>query len=241
MGPLTVPGVTVTVGRADGAGDFDDSRAPSPRYPMILLIDNHDSFTWNLAQLFGALGAEARVFRNDSITVEAAAALDPSLLVISPGPGTPEAAGVSRDMIRRFAGDIPVLGVCLGHQCIAEVFGGRVVRAARLMHGKTSAVHHDGRTIFRGLESPFEAMRYHSLTVDAGGLPASLEVSARTAEGEIMGLRRTGAGAPLEGVQFHPESILTAEGAALIRNFLDLAGTPPATRDQTGGTLPPWR
>ncbi|MBV8783456.1 MAG: aminodeoxychorismate/anthranilate synthase component II [Gammaproteobacteria bacterium] len=184
----------------------------------LLLIDNYDSFTYNLVQAFLVLGAEVSVYRNDALTPQAARALEPTHLCISPGPGTPRDAGVSMDMIRAFAGQVPVLGVCLGHQAIVEVFGGTVVRAARLMHGKTSPVQHDGRTLFAGLPQPCEVGRYHSLLADPPTIPAVLEVSARTAEGEIMGVRhRT---LCIEGVQFHPESILTPQGPHLLANFL---------------------
>jgi anthranilate synthase/aminodeoxychorismate synthase-like glutamine amidotransferase len=188
------------------------------------LIDNYDSFTYNLVQAFLVLGAEVSVYRNDALTPAAALALAPTHLCISPGPGTPYDAGVSMDMIRAFAGRIPVLGVCLGHQSIVEVFGGKVVRAGRLMHGKTSLVHHDGATLFAGLPEPCEVGRYHSLIAAPETLPAVLAVSARTAEDEIMGVRhRTLA---VEGVQFHPESILTPEGPKLLGNFLEVtAGT----------------
>jgi anthranilate synthase component 2/para-aminobenzoate synthetase component 2 len=188
--------------------------------PRLLLIDNYDSFTYNLVQAFLVLGAEVLVERNDAITVEQALALAPSHLCISPGPGTPYDAGVSMAMIGAFAGRVPVLGVCLGHQSIVEVFGGRVVRAARLMHGKTSLVKHDGRTLFHGLPQMCEVGRYHSLIAAPEHMPAELEVSATTPEGEIMGARhRT---LRVEGVQFHPESILTPEGPQLLANFLQL-------------------
>jgi anthranilate synthase/aminodeoxychorismate synthase-like glutamine amidotransferase len=184
----------------------------------LLLIDNYDSFTYNLVQAFLVLGAEVSVYRNDALTPQAALALAPSHLCISPGPGTPYDAGVSMDMIRAFAGRIPVLGVCLGHQSIVEVFGGKVVRAERLMHGKTSLVRHDARTVFAGLPQPCEVGRYHSLIAAPASLPAELEVSAHTAEGEIMAVRhRT---LTVEGVQFHPESILTPDGPTLLGNFL---------------------
>ncbi|WP_273000437.1 anthranilate synthase component II [Hydrogenibacillus schlegelii] len=186
---------------------------------MVLVIDNYDSFTYNLVQYFGALGAEVRVFRNDAITPEEAERLAPRYLVISPGPCTPNEAGVSLAMIRHFAGKVPILGVCLGHQAIAQAFGGRVVRARRPMHGKTSEIVHDGKTLYKGLPSPFVATRYHSLIVEEESLPDVFEVSARTAEGELMGLRHRRL--PLEGVQFHPESILTDGGMDLLRNFLD--------------------
>lgn len=186
--------------------------------PRLLLIDNYDSFTYNLVQAFLVLGAEVSVYRNDALTPCEALALAPSHLCISPGPGTPYDAGVSMDMIRAFAGRIPVLGVCLGHQSIVEVFGGQVVRAGRLMHGKTSFVHHDGRALFSGLPQPCEVGRYHSLIAAPATLPQILEVSAQTAEGEIMGVRHRSYA--VEGVQFHPESILTPEGPRLLGNFL---------------------
>ncbi len=191
---------------------------------MLLIIDNYDSFTYNLVQYLGELGQEIRVFRNDKIAVGEIAALRPERIVISPGPCTPNEAGVSLDVIRAFSGRIPILGVCLGHQAIGQVFGGEVVRADRLMHGKTSLIHHDGRTIFRGLPDPFEATRYHSLIVRRETLPACLEVSAWTVEGEVMGLRHKDH--LVEGVQFHPESILTRVGKDVLRNFLELAGRP---------------
>jgi anthranilate synthase/aminodeoxychorismate synthase-like glutamine amidotransferase len=192
----------------------------------LLLIDNYDSFTYNLVQAFLVLGAEVEVHRNDALTPAAARTLAPTHLCISPGPGTPHDAGVSMDMIREFAGRIPVLGVCLGHQSIVEVFGGEVVRAGRLMHGKTSLVRHDARTVFAGISQPCEVGRYHSLIAEPARLPAVLEVSARTAEGEIMAVRhRT---LTVEGVQFHPESILTPEGPRLLGNFLEYrAGVRP--------------
>ena len=192
--------------------------AGSGRRPRLLLIDNYDSFTYNLVQAFLVLGAEVLVYRNDALTPEEALTVAPSHLCISPGPGTPYDAGVSMDMIRAFAGRIPVLGVCLGHQSIVEVFGGKVVRAARLMHGKTSLVRHDGADLFAGLPQPCEVGRYHSLIAAPESLPAVLTVSARTDQGEIMGVRhRT---LTVEGVQFHPESILTPEGPRLLGNFL---------------------
>ena len=186
--------------------------------PRLLLIDNYDSFTYNLVQAFLVLGAEVLVHRNDEITVEQALALAPSHLCISPGPGTPRDAGVSMRMIEAFAGRVPVFGVCLGHQSLVEVFGGQVVRAGRLMHGKTSLVHHDGRGVFTGLPNPFEAGRYHSLIARREAIPAALEVTAWTAEGEIMGVRHRELA--VEGVQFHPESILTPDGPTLMGNFL---------------------
>jgi para-aminobenzoate synthetase component 2 len=188
--------------------------------PKLLLIDNYDSFTYNLVQAFLVLGADVRVFRNDAIDVAAAQALAPTHLCISPGPGTPYDAGVSMDMIRAFAGRIPVFGVCLGHQSIVEVFGGKVVRAGRLMHGKTSPIEHDGRTLFAGLPNPCEIGRYHSLIAQPETLPPVLEVTARTPEGEIMGVRHKDL--VVEGVQFHPESVLTPDGPALMANFLKL-------------------
>ena len=190
--------------------------------PRLLLVDNYDSFTYNLVQAFLVLGADVLVHRNDAISVEEARALEPTHLCISPGPGTPRDAGVSMDMIRAFAGTIPVLGVCLGHQSIVEVFGGEVVRAGRLMHGKVSEVEHDGRGVLAGLPQPFAAGPYHSLIAKPEPLPALLEVSARTRQGEIMGVRH--AEFVLEGVQFHPESILTPDGPALMGNFLRLRG-----------------
>jgi anthranilate synthase/aminodeoxychorismate synthase-like glutamine amidotransferase len=186
--------------------------------PRLLLIDNYDSFTYNLVQAFLVLGADVRVFRNDAIDIAAAQALEPTHLCISPGPGTPYDAGVSMDMIRAFAGHIPVLGVCLGHQSIVEVFGGKVVRAGRLMHGKTSPIHHDERSLFAGLPQPCEVGRYHSLIAQPETLPPILEVTARTPEGEIMGVRHRKLA--VEGVQFHPESVLTPDGPALMANFL---------------------
>ncbi len=182
------------------------------------MIDNYDSFTYNLVQYLGELGAEVCVRRNDAIDLDGIAALGPEAVIISPGPGTPEEAGISVAVIRRFVGEIPILGVCLGHQALAVALGGRVGRADRIMHGKTSPVHHDGRTIFRGLPDPFEATRYHSLLVDRAVVPDCLEISAWTAEREIMGLRHRQQ--LLEGVQFHPESILTVDGKTLLGNFL---------------------
>jgi len=187
---------------------------------MLLMIDNYDSFTYNLVQYFGELGEDVRVYRNDQLTIAQIEALRPSRIVISPGPRTPNEAGISVESIKHFAGKVPVLGVCLGHQSLAAAFGGEVVRADRLMHGKTSMVRHDGKTLFRDLPNPFEATRYHSLVVKRATLPACFDISAETAEGEIMGLRHKSLGA--EGVQFHPESILTAAGKDLLRNFLKL-------------------
>jgi anthranilate synthase/aminodeoxychorismate synthase-like glutamine amidotransferase len=189
---------------------------------MLLMIDNYDSFTYNLVQYLGELGADVRVYRNDALTVDEVGAMHPQQIVVSPGPCTPTEAGISVDVIRRFAGRIPLLGVCLGHQSIGVAFGGHIVRADRLMHGKTSPIHHDGRTIFAGLRSPFDATRYHSLLIERDTLPACLEVSAWTVEGEIMGVRHREW--LVEGIQFHPESILTLAGKDLLRNFLALAG-----------------
>jgi anthranilate synthase/aminodeoxychorismate synthase-like glutamine amidotransferase len=186
---------------------------------VILLIDNYDSFTFNLYQYLGELGEELTVVRNDQITAEQALALAPERIVISPGPGNPDQAGISLDVIRRAAdAGVPLLGVCLGHQSLGQAFGGQVVRAPKLMHGKTSLIHHDGRTLFAGLPVPFEATRYHSLVVARESVPAELEVSAWTEDGIVMGLRHRAK--PLEGVQFHPESILTTVGKDLLRNFL---------------------
>ena len=190
--------------------------------PQLLLIDNYDSFTYNLVQAFLVLGADVHVYRNDAISVSSALLLKPTHLCISPGPGTPYDAGVSMQMVRAFAGQVPVLGVCLGHQSIVEVFGGKVVRAARLMHGKTSLIEHDARTVFAGLPQPCEVGRYHSLIAAPDKMPAELEVSARTAEGEIMGVRHRRL--MVEGVQFHPESVLTPDGPAMLRNFLAFSG-----------------
>lgn len=185
---------------------------------MLLMIDNYDSFTWNLVQYFGELGEEVRTVRNDAITLDEVAALAPARIVISPGPCTPAEAGISLPLITRFAGRIPILGVCLGHQAIGAAFGGRVVRAKQVMHGKTSAIRHDGAGVFRGLPDPFTAIRYHSLAVERETLPGCLEVTAWTDDGEIMGLRHREW--RVEGVQFHPESILSEHGHALLANFL---------------------
>ncbi|MGB5305163.1 MAG: aminodeoxychorismate/anthranilate synthase component II [Gammaproteobacteria bacterium] len=190
---------------------------------MLLMIDNYDSFTYNLVQYLGELGAEVRVYRNDSITVQEIEALGPERIVISPGPCTPNEAGVSVEAIRYFSGKVPILGVCLGHQGIGQAFGGRIVHASAIMHGKTSMIHHSGAGVFRGLPQPFEATRYHSLVIERETLPACLEVTAWTADepgnpGEIMGVRHREL--PVEGVQFHPESILTTSGHDLLRNFL---------------------
>ncbi|MCA9476626.1 MAG: aminodeoxychorismate/anthranilate synthase component II [Nitrospira sp.] len=197
---------------------------------MILVIDNYDSFTYNLVQYLGELGADVRVFRNDKITIPDIEALAPDQLLISPGPCTPREAGISVDTIQHFAGRLPLLGVCLGHQSLAYAFGGEIIRAERLMHGKTSMVHHDGKTIFQGLPNPFEATRYHSLIAKRSSLPSDFEISAETVEGEIMGIRHKPTGA--EGVQFHPESILTTAGMDLLRNFLAL----PTSAAKSGHT-----
>ena len=184
---------------------------------MLLLIDNYDSFTYNLVQYFGELGEDPLVIKNDEISVDAIAVLQPDLICISPGPGCPEQAGISNAVIHTFAGKVPLLGVCLGHQCIASVFGGEVVRAHRLMHGKTSPVHHNGKDLFQDIPNPFEATRYHSLLVCRETLPSCLEITAETQEGEIMGLRHRDL--PIFGIQFHPESILTMHGKELLKNF----------------------
>ena len=189
---------------------------------MVLMIDNYDSFTYNLVQYIGELGEEVVVYRNDEITIEGIHDLGPSRIVISPGPCTPEKAGISVDVVRNFYTTVPILGVCLGHQAIGYAFGARIVKAKRLMHGKTSQIHHDGKTIFRGLPNPFEATRYHSLVIDESSLPPIFEVSSRSEDGEIMSIRHKEY--PLEGIQFHPESILTRVGKDLLRNFLSIEG-----------------
>ncbi|WHX40704.1 aminodeoxychorismate/anthranilate synthase component II [Mesobacillus sp. AQ2] len=185
---------------------------------MILMIDNYDSFTYNLVQYLGEMGEELKVIRNDQTSIQGIAELDPKFLMISPGPCSPNEAGISLEAIKNFAGKTPIFGVCLGHQSIAQVFGGDVIRAERLMHGKTSMVYHDGKTIFEGVENPFPAARYHSLIVKKETLPDCLEISAWTEEGEIMAIRHKTL--PVEGVQFHPESILTTSGKQLLRNFI---------------------
>ena len=187
---------------------------------MILVIDNYDSFTYNLVQYLGELGADLKVFRNDKITIKEIGELKPEKILISPGPGYPKDAGISISVIKEFAGKVPILGVCLGHQSIGEAFGGKIVQAKRLMHGKTSRIYHDGKTIFKGLSNPFEATRYHSLLIERSSLPECLEISALTKEDEIMGVRHKEF--KVEGVQFHPESILTTEGKKLLKNFLSL-------------------
>jgi anthranilate synthase component 2 len=191
---------------------------------MLLMIDNYDSFTYNLVQYLGELGQEVVVRRNDEITLEGIAALKPAYIVISPGPCTPNEAGVSVPLIRRFAGQVPILGVCLGHQSIGQAFGGKIVHAKQLMHGKTSQIHHTDAGVFRGLPNPFEATRYHSLVIERASLPECLEVTAHTDDQEIMGVRHKTL--PVEGVQFHPESILTQHGHDLLRNFLARRETP---------------
>ena len=187
---------------------------------MVFVLDNYDSFTYNLVQYMGELGAEMVVRRNDELTVDEVEALEPERILLSPGPCTPQEAGISIELIRRMAGQVPILGVCLGHQAIGAAFGGDVVRAKQLMHGKTSEVSHDRKTIFAGIASPMTCTRYHSLIVAEKGLPEELEVSARTADGTIMGLRHRKY--KVEGVQFHPESVLTADGKQLIKNFLEI-------------------
>ena len=187
---------------------------------MLLLLDNYDSFTYNLAQYLGQMGQTLEVRRNDQITLDEIEILQPERIVISPGPCTPAEAGISEPLIKRFAGKIPILGVCLGHQAIGEVFGGRVIRAPQVMHGKTSEIHHDGKTIFRGLPQDFPATRYHSLIVERKSLPRTLEISAETHDGIIMGLRHRKF--KVEGVQFHPESVLTSPGFKLLENFLKI-------------------
>jgi anthranilate synthase component II len=195
--------------------------------PSVLVIDNYDSFTYNLVQILGGLGASPLVHRHDAVDLERLEALAPDGIVISPGPGRPADAGISKAVIETFGERIPVLGVCLGHQCVAEVFGGRIVRAPELMHGKTSWIHHSGAGVLRGLPDPFEATRYHSLIVARDGLPEELEVTAESEDGTIMGLRHRHW--PIEGVQFHPESILTADGPRLLANFLAGLTTPAAS------------
>lgn len=187
---------------------------------MILMIDNYDSFTYNLVQYFGELGAELEVKRNDEITLSEIKKMRPARIVISPGPGRPETAGVSVDVIKELSGKIPILGVCLGHQAIGYAFGGKIIQAKELMHGKTSLIKHDNKDLFKGLPNPFEATRYHSLVIDRKSCPKCLEVTAKTSDGEIMGVRHKEL--PLWGVQFHPESILTKAGKGLLKNFLSL-------------------
>ena len=186
---------------------------------MIVIIDNYDSFTYNIVQTIGGMGADVRVFRNDAVDISFIEGLKPDRLLISPGPCTPSKAGISIEAIRYFAGKLPILGVCLGHQSVGEAFGGETIRAARLMHGKTSPVIHDGKGVFKNLPNPFEAMRYHSLVVSEATLPECLEITAKSDQGELMGLRHKEL--PVEGVQFHPESIMTPDGVQLLKNFLD--------------------
>ena len=196
---------------------------------MLLMIDNYDSFTFNLVQYFGELGQDVRVFRNDEITVEGIAALKPERLVISPGPCSPAEAGICIEAIRHFAGRLPILGVCLGHQAMGAALGGKVVRAQAQMHGKTSQLRHDGRGIYRGLPNPFTVIRYHSLAIERASLPSVLDITSTSEDGEIMGVRHrelADTDTPLEGLQFHPESILTEHGHAMLKNFLDLARQP---------------
>jgi len=190
---------------------------------MLLLIDNYDSFTYNLAQYLGELGAEVRVERNDALSVDDVAKLAPQRIVISPGPCTPNEAGISLELIARLAGKIPILGVCLGHQAIGQAFGGKVVRAPHVMHGKTSPIEHDGSGLFAGIASPMQATRYHSLVVEPASMPDALAVTARTPDGEIMALQHKSL--PVWGVQFHPESILTLDGKRLLQNFLEMTGS----------------
>ena len=191
---------------------------------MLLVIDNYDSFTYNLVQYLGELGQDVRVVRNDGIAAADVAGLAPSHIVVSPGPCTPNEAGISLDVIKTYAGKIPILGVCLGHQSIGQAFGGKIVRAARVMHGKTSPIHHDGKGVFAGLPNPFEATRYHSLLIERASVPDCLDVTARTAEDEIMAVRHKTL--PVEGVQFHPESFLTTAGKDLLANFIAKGGRP---------------
>lgn len=195
---------------------------------MVFVLDNYDSFVYNLVQYLGILGQEIRVYRNDAISVNAVGKLNPSAILISPGPCTPKDAGISMEVIKVYAGKIPIMGVCLGHQSIGQVFGGTVIRAANVVHGKVSQIHHDGRTIFQGIENPFTATRYHSLIVERKSLPDCLEISAETDDGEIMGLRHKEFN--IEGVQFHPESILTDAGMQILDNFLK--GTRLETRNR---------
>ena len=203
------------------------------RAPMLLMIDNYDSFTFNLVQYFGELGEDVRVVRNDEVTLAQIEALRPDRLVLSPGPCSPSEAGICVPAIRHFAGRLPILGVCLGHQSIGAALGGRIVRAARQMHGKTSVIRHDGHGVYAGLPETFTVIRYHSLAIERATLPEALEVSARSEDGEIMGVRHRGlAGgpAPLEGVQFHPESVLSEHGHAMLRNFLRMGAAAPAAQ-----------
>jgi para-aminobenzoate synthetase component 2 len=218
-------------------GEARATGRPAKGDVMILVIDNYDSFTFNLVQYLGELGQDPSVVRNDAITTAEIARLAPSAIVISPGPGRPENAGIIVDAIRAFSERVPILGVCLGHQAVGAAFGGQVVAAPAIMHGKTSEIFHDGRTIFAGLKNPFPAARYHSLVVAPAGLPDCLEISARSADGAIMGLRHRLF--PVEGVQFHPESILTEEGLKLLENFLSLRkGSAAARAGQAARRIP---
>ena len=199
---------------------------------MILMIDNYDSFTYNLVQYMGELGAELEVYRNDRISIDEIEQRAPSKIVISPGPCTPSKAGISKEVVRHFAGKIPLLGVCLGHQSVAEAFGGDIIKARKLMHGKTSMIQHDGKTVFQGLPNPFEATRYHSLVVNRKTLPDCFEITAESDDGEIMGIRHKEL--VIEGVQFHPESILTIHGKDLLKNFIDLPAEKVNEHEGTG-------
>ncbi len=199
---------------------------------MILMIDNYDSFTYNLVQYMGELGAELEVYRNDRISIDEIEKQAPSKIVISPGPCTPSKAGISKEVVRHFAGKIPLLGVCLGHQSVAEAFGGEIIKAGKLMHGKTSMIQHDGKTVFQGLPNPFEATRYHSLVVNRKTLPDCFEITAESDDGEIMGIRHKELA--VEGVQFHPESILTIHGKDLLKNFIDLPAEKVNEHEGTG-------
>ena len=199
---------------------------------MILMIDNYDSFTYNLVQYMGELGADLEVFRNDQIAIAEIEKLNPHKIVISPGPCTPSKAGISKEVIKHFAGRIPLLGVCLGHQSVVEAFGGEIIKAKKLMHGKTSMIQHDGKTIFKGLPNPFEATRYHSLVVNRANLPDCFEITAESDDGEIMGIRHKEL--VVEGVQFHPESILTVHGKDLLKNFIDLPAEKVKEHEGTG-------
>jgi anthranilate synthase/aminodeoxychorismate synthase-like glutamine amidotransferase len=199
---------------------------------MILMIDNYDSFTYNLVQYMGELGAELEVYRNDKISIAEIEKLNPRKIVISPGPCTPSKAGISKEVIKHFAGRIPLLGVCLGHQSVVEAFGGEIIKAKKLMHGKTSMIQHDGKTIYKDLPNPFEATRYHSLVVNRANLPDCFEITAESDDGEIMGIRHKEL--VIEGVQFHPESILTVHGKDLLKNFIDLPAEKVKEHEGTG-------
>jgi anthranilate synthase/aminodeoxychorismate synthase-like glutamine amidotransferase len=199
---------------------------------MILMIDNYDSFTYNLVQYLGELGAELEVYRNDQISIDEIERRAPEKIVISPGPCTPSKAGISKEVVGHFAGKIPLLGVCLGHQSVAEAFGGEIIKARKLMHGKTSMIQHDCKTVFRGLPNPFEATRYHSLVVNRANLPDCFEITAESDDGEIMGIRHKELA--VEGVQFHPESILTIHGKDLLKNFIDLPAEKVNEHEGTG-------